>query len=104
MVFIGRPTKWGNPFYVGKHGNRHEVIQMYREWIVLQPELMAALGELKGKNLVCFCAPKACHGDVLLELANPEIRIVNEIARDLIGVEPLECSDTFKELLRRYHE
>jgi hypothetical protein len=31
---------------------------------------MAALPELRGKDLVCWCAPDACHADVLLELAN----------------------------------
>lgn len=70
FIYIGRPTKWGNPFVVGKHGTRQEVIEKYRAWIVNQPELLAALGELKGQNLACYCAPKACHGDVLLELAN----------------------------------
>jgi hypothetical protein len=37
----------------------------------LQPDLLDSIGELTGKHLVCFCAPKACHGDVLLVLANP---------------------------------
>ena len=26
--------------------------------------------ELKGKDLVCWCAPKSCHADILLEIAN----------------------------------
>ena len=67
-VYIGRPSKWGNPFSIGKDGNRDEVIEKYREWIVKQPELMNSLGELKGKVLGCWCKPLACHGDVLLEL------------------------------------
>jgi len=70
MVFVGRPTKWGNPFYIGKHGNREEVIQLYREWLPKQIELMKDLHELRCKDLVCFCEPLACHADVLLELAN----------------------------------
>ena len=69
-VYIGRPSKWGNPFVIGKDGDRNEVIQMYREWIVKQPHLMAALPELKNKTLGCFCHPAACHGDVLAELVN----------------------------------
>ncbi len=69
-VFIGRPSKWGNPFVIGRDGTRQEVIAKYRAWIVDQPELMAALGELRGKVLGCFCAPRPCHGDVLAELAN----------------------------------
>jgi len=68
-VYIGRPSKWGNPFVIGRDGDRAGVIKKYREWIVKQPELMAAMGELRGKKLGCFCAPSACHGDVLAELA-----------------------------------
>ena len=69
-VYIGRPSKWGNPFEIGVHGNREEVIQMYKDWIIKQPELLMQLNELKGKTLGCWCKPYACHGDVLIELAN----------------------------------
>ena len=69
-MYIGRPSKWGNPFEIGKDGDRAEVIQKYREWVATQPNLMAALPELRGKVLGCWCAPKACHGDVLVSLAN----------------------------------
>lgn len=69
-VFIGRPTKWKNPFVIGRDGTRSEVIEKYRAWILLQPELMAALDELRGKVLGCWCHPKHCHGEVLVELAN----------------------------------
>lgn len=71
-VFIGRPSKWGNPFIIGRHGNRDEVIRKYREWIARQPRLLASLHELRGHNLACYCAPLPCHGDVLLALANAE--------------------------------
>ncbi len=70
-IYIGRPSKWGNPFEIGKDGDREEVIQKYCEWVMAQPDLMAALPELCGKVLGCWCAPKACHGDVLVSLANP---------------------------------
>jgi hypothetical protein len=63
-------SKWGNRFVIGKDGTRAEVIAKYEAWIHNQPELMAQLGELRGKDLVCWCAPAACHGDVLLLLAN----------------------------------
>ena len=70
-VYIGRPSKWGNPFVIGKDGNRNEVVDKYRKWLMDRPELVAAAKrELFGKDLVCFCAPKTCHGDVLLEIAN----------------------------------
>lgn len=67
-VYIGRPTKWGNPFIVGKDGAKGECVELYREWIVKQPELLADLHELKDKVLGCWCAPNVCHGDVLAEL------------------------------------
>jgi hypothetical protein len=69
-VYIGRPGKWGNPFVIGRDGSRAEVIAKYRAWLASQPELLDALDELRGKDLVCWCAPQACHGDVLIELAN----------------------------------
>ncbi|MDD2766075.1 MAG: DUF4326 domain-containing protein [Opitutaceae bacterium] len=71
-VYIGRPSKWGNPFAIGKDGDRETVIAKFREWIAGQPGLIeAARRELAGRDLVCFCAPRPCHGDVLLEIANP---------------------------------
>ena len=69
-VYVGRPSKWGNPFVIGKDGTREQVIQKYRQWLLGQPDLLAALPELKGKTLACWCAPCACHADVLAELAN----------------------------------
>lgn len=68
-VYIGRPSKWGNPFIIGRDGTRLEVIALYKAHILGRPELLAALPELKGKVLGCYCAPKPCHGDVLAELA-----------------------------------
>ena len=68
-VYIGRGSKWGNPFVIGRDGTRKEVIQKYRVWIMAQPELIAALPELKGKVLGCWCCPQECHGDVLVAMA-----------------------------------
>lgn len=68
-VYIGRPSKWGNPFEIGVDGTRSEVIAKYEKWI-LTSDLMNDLHELEGKVLGCWCYPKACHGDVLLKLAN----------------------------------
>ena len=70
QVYVGRPSKWGNPFVIGRDGSRFEVIAKYRAWVIEQPDLMASLGELRGRNLACWCAPLACHGDVLIKLAN----------------------------------
>ena len=46
------------------------MIAMYHRWLLQQPNLLAALPELRGKDLVCWCAPERCHGDILIELAN----------------------------------
>jgi Domain of unknown function (DUF4326) len=67
-VYIGRPSKWGNPFREGEHGTRRQVIEKYESWIRGNPELLAQLPELKGKVLGCWCHPKSCHGDVLVKL------------------------------------
>lgn len=67
-VYIGRGSKWGNPFKIGEHGDRDEVIRKYEDYIRNSPELLEALPELKGKVLGCWCRPKACHGDVLIKL------------------------------------
>lgn len=73
-VYIGRPSKWGNPFVIGKDGEREEVILKYENYILNNPLLLEECKrELRGKNLVCFCAPKPCHGDVLLKIANEEL-------------------------------
>jgi hypothetical protein len=68
-VYIGRPSKWGNPFVIGKDGSREDVVIKYKEWILTQPDLLNDLKELKGKVLGCWCSPQACHGDVLVELS-----------------------------------
>lgn len=69
-VYIGRPSKWGNPFKMKTESDRDYVIKKYSEWIVTQPHLLKDLHELKGKKIACFCKPLACHGDVLAELAD----------------------------------
>ena len=76
-VYIGRRTRngwrtstWANPFRLSRDDDRDPVIAMYRRWLLQQPSLMAVLPELRGKDLVCWCAPEECHGDVLLELVN----------------------------------
>ncbi len=69
-VYIGRPSKWGNPFNIGKDGSREDVINRYYTYLMENESLMADLPELKGKVLGCWCKPKACHGDVLAQMAN----------------------------------
>lgn len=67
-VYIGRPSKWGNPFEIGKDGTREEVILKYEKYIRENKELLADFSELENKVLACWCAPKKCHGDVLVDL------------------------------------
>lgn len=69
-IYIGRPSKWGNPFVIGKDGNREEVLEKYKNWILTQENLLQDLHELKGKVLGCWCYPLKCHGDILVEMAN----------------------------------
>lgn len=87
-VYVGRPTKWGNPFAIGedhplhfkgdgtKPGDgypmsRQDVIDFYQHWITQEGHgLLMDLSELRGKDLVCWCAPLPCHADILLRIAN----------------------------------
>ena len=71
VVYIGRPTRWGNPFKIGRDGDRATVIDKYRRWITSMG-LEKDLHELVGKRLACWCAPLPCHGDVLAELAEAQ--------------------------------
>lgn len=78
-VYIGRPSDWGNPFSHQKGtmaqfqvATRDEAVDKFKEWLLGNEELLARIGELKGKVLGCWCAPQRCHGDVLAELANSD--------------------------------
>ena len=70
-VYIGRPTKYGNPFSLSTY-SRVAAVEAYRIHLARHPELVeAARRELAGRDLACFCPlDQPCHGDVLLELAN----------------------------------
>lgn len=76
-IYVGRPTKWGNPFThldygkgIYKVNTVEEAVRCYEGWIRHQPELLSSLQELKGKDLVCWCAPGPCHANILIKLAN----------------------------------
>lgn len=70
-VYVGRRSGWGNPYVMGVDGTRDEVIAMYSGYLEEHPEIIvAAKRELRGRDLVCWCAPRACHADILLEIAN----------------------------------
>lgn len=76
-IYIGRSSCWGNPFRIGAHGDRTLVIARYEHWLRGQHALLRILDALRNRNLVCFCAPRPCHGDLLLWLAHAdrELRI-----------------------------
>lgn len=78
-TYIGRPSKWGNPFSHKKGTkaefkvkNRKEAIQSYEKWITEGEgkHLLDDLHELEGMVLGCWCKPYACHGDILVKLVN----------------------------------
>ena len=69
-VYIGRGSKWGNPFVIGKDGNRDDVCDKYEAYLLSNQTLLDALPELKDKKLGCFCKPQRCHGDLLAKLAD----------------------------------
>ena len=69
LVRIDRRSRWGNPFRLRREADRAQVIAQYRAWLLAQPDLLAALPTLRGKVLACWCAPRPCHGDVLVALA-----------------------------------
>ena len=70
-VYVGRPTRWGNPFSVERYG-RYEAVRLHREWLLAQPALVADVHrELAGRDVACWCPlDQECHGDLLLEIAN----------------------------------
>lgn len=80
FVYVGRPTKWGNKFTHKSNtaaefivSSREAAVEAFEKWIMSdeQENLRTAVRtELKGKDLGCWCAPLACHAEVLLRIAN----------------------------------
>lgn len=78
-VYIGRPMParglpdegWGNPFRIDETMSRDDAVAAYDEYVRARPHLVSRVQRvLAGKTLVCWCAPEACHGDVLARLAD----------------------------------
>lgn len=74
-------SRWGNPFKIGVHGTRTEVIALYEEWLLCEledPDNVTEFLKLRGKKLGCWCKPKRCHGDIILKhlerLSSPLLR------------------------------
>ena len=66
-VYIGRGSKWGNPFRMKSENQRGEVIEKYEDY-ARQKFSKDELAVLVGKRLGCFCKPRKCHGDILVKL------------------------------------
>ena len=75
-VYIGRAGHgkdgyFGNPFLIGKDGNREQVIKKYKNYfnqrLVNDQEFEKRIKSLRGKTLGCFCKPFACHGDIIVK-------------------------------------
>jgi Domain of unknown function (DUF4326) len=73
-VYVGRPTKWGNPFTVNDCGSAEFAMVAFRIARSTMPQERDAIRTaLRGKNLACWCpVGEPCHADVLLEIANAE--------------------------------
>ena len=81
-IYIGRDSRWGNPFTHLKTNSRAKyivetrdlAIESYRNYILNGEgkHLLKNLHELRGKTLGCWCKPKSCHGDILKELVEYE--------------------------------
>ncbi len=93
-IYVGRPTRFGNPFKIGEDGTRDECLELYRRWLfgalsddeissrfsapfagwlinMRHPCIGHILRELPGRDLACFCRlDQPCHADLLLEIAN----------------------------------
>ena len=73
-IYVGRPTKWGNPFTVEAYG-RTQAVAKFREALMCHPEQLgftrADLAQLRGKPLACYCPISSpCHADCLIEFSN----------------------------------
>lgn len=70
-VYIGRPSKWGNPYVVTIVLAPQETLREYKRYILQRFTPEQIQKELAGKHLVCWCPlNQVCHGDILLEIAN----------------------------------
>lgn len=73
-LYVGRGTPLGNPYQVGEHGSREEVVLAYRDWLERRlserdPVVLTALAGIKENSaLICSCAPKLCHAEIIREV------------------------------------
>jgi len=75
-VYVGRPTKWGNPYIPESPDEYQEAVDDFEFWMkaLIARGLNHDFNELRGKDLACWCPlDRPCHADVLLKLANEEV-------------------------------
>jgi hypothetical protein len=70
-MFVDRRTQWGNPYEMFSEADRDKVCNQFEAYATdrLQRE-PDWLEPLRGKDLICWCAPKRCHASTLARLAN----------------------------------
>lgn len=67
---VDRKSDWGNPFVIGRDGDRQAVIDKHERWLADQHHLLRRLDELRGRDLLCWCHPLPCHAHLLHRLGN----------------------------------
>jgi hypothetical protein len=76
-VFIGRPSRYSNPFIKGEDGTRQDVIRQFEEYLRKHPERDKMLDELEGKRIACWCkTSERCHGDIYIQLAEERRKLL----------------------------
>lgn len=72
-VYVGRPTAYGNPFVLRHEKDRDKILIQYATWLMDDKQRWLRdhmRRNLRGRHLVCWCSPKACHADIVLIVAN----------------------------------
>ncbi len=72
-LYIGRGSIWGNPYVIGRDGDRSQVIAKFEKYLRSDTSLMDQLHLIDGKILGCFCKPYDCHGDVLVRVRTEQL-------------------------------
>ncbi len=90
FVYVGRAnkwlglaeSKWGNPFVLHGEKHREACLESYKAYILGSPDLLASLHELDDKILGCYCVPRRCHANILVELREKQLEVIKQ--RDII--------------------
>ena len=105
-IYIGRGSKYGNPFSIGEHGDRDDVCDRFEREILPTMDLSGLIG----RDLVCFCKPKRCHGDSILTAiknmvpgsqGNVNMNDLDSVARHLIYVRRRAHQEAFLDICKR---